>query len=185
MTGMYSGFTNLWQNFANSIHLYKVGKEEELMFRIFKETRAGFQCTDVLGEEGREQILRQQFAIEGKQYYKMYPHAVRSFIMINDIPVGQLLACEQENYLRIIDIGLLEEYRGAGIGSFLIEGLIKDMSLKGKGITLQVSWFNRRAYQFYIRCGFRVTKKLDVAYEMEYKPSGVSQLPGFIESGRR
>jgi ribosomal protein S18 acetylase RimI-like enzyme len=56
--------------------------------------------------------------------------------------------------IEIIDIALLPEYRGRGIGRMLIEEILAEGKLSGRSVTIFVEHFNS-ARRLYDRLGFR------------------------------
>lgn len=66
---------------------------------------------------------------------------------------------------------ILPEYRGKGIGTEVLEGLIKEAEDAGKKITLEVFHNNPRAQNLYEKLGFRVIQENEKQKIMEYVPS--------------
>lgn len=153
-----------------SIYLKKAELEDQdFLFQVFVECRPDLQWIVGIGVEQQQMMLRQQFKIENHQLLQNYPNAEQSIIICNNIPVGRLSVHSSENYIRILEIGLIESYRRKGIGSELLNNIKKVALEKGKTIQLQVAWFNESAYNFYIKNGFCLKENLGFACEMNYK----------------
>lgn len=118
----------------------------------------------------KEAIILQQFTIEQQQLIQMYPDAEFNIVMLKDEPLGRLYIYHGKTTDRILEIGLLEEYRGLGIGREILEAVIENALKKGKSVCLQVAWFNQGAYGFYEKLGFEVIENKGFAYEMKYIP---------------
>ncbi|WP_297417475.1 GNAT family N-acetyltransferase [Clostridium sp.] len=152
------------------ISLQKVKLEEsEFLLKIFKESNPELLYICGLGEEEKRVILLQQFTIETKQLMQIYPNAEFNIVMLNEEPIGKLYINYGKTADRIIEIALLEEYRGRGIGKELIEIVIKNAKKAGKNVRLQVAWFNQNAYGLYKKLGFQVIENKEVFFEMEYR----------------
>lgn len=152
------------------ISLQKVKLEEsEFLLKIFKESHPELLYICGLGEEEKRGILLQQFTIETKQLMQIYPNAEFNIVMLNEEPIGKLYINYGKTVDRIIEIALLEEYRGRGIGKKLIEIVIKNAKKAGKKVKLQVAWFNQNAYGLYKKLGFQVIENKEVFFEMENK----------------
>ena len=67
----------------------------------------------------------------------------------------------------MIDIALLPEQRGRGIGTMLLEQLVGEARRAGKAVRLRVLRTNR-ALSLYRRLGFRVVREADVYAELEW-----------------
>lgn len=143
-------------------------KDYHILYRVFKESRWDLNFIDDIDEEQKEIIISQQFIAEKEQLKVIYPKAEFYIIMLNNIPIGRLYMNYGKWEDRVLEIGLLEEYRKRGIGSIIINRVIKKSVEAGKNVSLQVTWFNHKAYRFYEGLGFQVTENNGVTYEMKY-----------------
>lgn len=73
--------------------------------------------------------------------------AVAGFVAVEDYP----------DHTWLVKLYLFQAYRGQGIGSKVLNGLLQDARAHGKPVTLQVLRVNLRAQAFYARHGFSVT----------------------------
>ena len=69
-------------------------------------------------------------------------------------PVGRLYVARWEKEIRIVDITLLPEFRGTGIGTKLLRDLQTEARSACKSLTIHVERFNR-ALTLYQRLGFK------------------------------
>ncbi len=77
-----------------------------------------------------------------------------------------LIKCELDTCY--LSAGLLEEYRGFGIGKFLFEALISECyKINCKSIQLQVLKTNKRAFNLYNKLNFKVFSEDNSKYFME------------------
>jgi len=71
--------------------------------------------------------------------------------------------------MRIMDIALLPEFRGRGIGRTLMEELLAEAKAAGLPVGLHVEATNA-AKRLYERLGFRVVEDVGVYERMEWAP---------------
>src|ERR1043166_9417831 len=115
-------------------------------------------------------FCRRQFDAQSAYYAANYPGASFRIIERNGWPVGRLYVDRWEKEIRIVDITLLPEARGSGIGSKLLGDLQKEARTAGKSLTIHVERFNR-ALTLYQRLGFRELQDKGVYLLMEWKES--------------
>lgn len=140
----------------------------EFLLKVFKEIHPELNYINGVTEEEREELICQQFKVEQSQLIQMYPKAKLNIIMLNEKPIGIIYISHGETSDRILQIGILEDYRGLGIGKKVMNKIIKESVKRGKTVSLQVAWFNQRAYVFYEKLGFKVVENNTVFYEMQY-----------------
>lgn len=139
----------------------------DFLLKLFNECRPDLELIGGINEKQKEDIIFQQFTLEQEQLIKMYPDVEFNVVMLNEKPVGRIYIHHGETADRILEIGLLAEYRNLGIGRKLITTAIENAIKKNKSVRLQVAWFNQRAYKFYKEIGFRVIENQGVSFEME------------------
>jgi predicted GNAT family acetyltransferase len=70
-----------------------------------------------------------------------------------------------------MDIALLPEFRGAGLGTALLADLFAEATAAGKTLTIHVEEYNP-ARRLYERLGFRKIGEHGVHHLMEWTPAG-------------
>jgi ribosomal protein S18 acetylase RimI-like enzyme len=75
-----------------------------------------------------------------------------------------------ESEIRIVDIALLPDYRGNGIGTALLRDLFSEADAAGKTVTIHVERFNP-ALRLYERLGFSVAEDKGVYLFLERRPA--------------
>lgn len=141
---------------------------EKFLFKLFKDCRPDLSFINGLSEEQKENIIFHQFQMEQQQLVQMYPEAELNVIMHDEEPIGRIYIYKGETLHRILQIGLLEGYRGKGFGKNILLSVIADALNEGKSVKLQVAWFNQSAYEFYKNLGFKVIENNGIFYEMKY-----------------
>jgi GNAT superfamily N-acetyltransferase len=119
-------------------------------------------------DERKEIFLRQQFAAQDLHYRENYPGAQRDIVLIAGQPAGRLYIHRGSDEIRLMDIALVPEFRGAGLGTQLIQDVLAEGERVGKPVTIHVEVFNP-ARRLYERLGF--TNKVDkgVYWLMEWR----------------
>ena len=90
-------------------------------------------------------------------------------ILAGGEPAGRLYVARWEDEIRIVDIALLPEYRGRGLGTTLLEGLIEEAEAAGKPLSIHVE-MNNPARPLYDRLGFEEAGEFGVYVLMRRSP---------------
>jgi len=154
-----------------AITLRLIGENDrDLLYRIYASTREQELAQVAWDEAQKAAFLRMQFDAQYRYYQANYPNAQFEVILLNGEPAGRLYVDRRPSEIRIVDIALLPEYRGQGIGSALLRELLAEGARAGLPVTIHVESFNP-ALRLYQRLGFRMAEDKGVYYFME-KPPG-------------
>jgi GNAT superfamily N-acetyltransferase len=124
----------------------------ELLRAIYASSREREFAQVPWSDDQKRQFLEAQFGAQA-QYYANYPNTTFSIILCDGQPAGRLYVARWEQEHRLIDIALLPEFRGRGIGTYFMRQLQAEAASVGKPLTLHVEVFNP-ARQWYERLGF-------------------------------
>ena len=102
----------------------------------------------------RTKLLTEQFKIQSTQYREKWPHAWFTIVQVDDTRAGRLYVARQPDCLLVVELSLLPEYRGNGIGSGLIKNIQAESIRTSKPIRLSAVT-DSGAYGFYLRLGFK------------------------------
>jgi ribosomal protein S18 acetylase RimI-like enzyme len=94
-----------------------------------------------------------QFEAQHRHYHENYTATTYEVVLVDGEPAGRLYVARWERELRIVDIALLPEFRGRGIGGGLVRELIEEAGAAGKPVTIHVELENP-AMSLYERLGF-------------------------------
>jgi ribosomal protein S18 acetylase RimI-like enzyme len=134
--------------------LRRVGPgDTELLLRIYASTREEELSVVAWSDEQRDAFLRQQFAAQAAFWRSQRPDARWDVIEVDGRPAGRLYVDRTSAEIRIVDIALLPEFRGQGIGSALLEDVLTEADEAGLPVTIHVERTNR-AQALYQRLGF-------------------------------
>ena len=128
-------------------------EDEAFLARVYASSRAEELAVTGWSEELKTDFCRRQFDAQSAYYAANYPGAAFQIIERNGWPVGRLYVDRWEKEIRIVDITLLPEFRGSGIGTKLLRDLQDEARAAGKSLTIHVERFNR-ALGLYQQLGF-------------------------------
>jgi len=127
--------------------------DQELLFRVYASTREE-ELSVVEWEPGqKEAFLRQQFEAQHRWYQDNYEGAEFLVILKDEVPAGRLYMVRWEKEIRLVDIALLPEHRGGGVGSAILHEILAEGRAADKPVTIHVERFNP-ALRLYERLGF-------------------------------
>ncbi|MCW2738050.1 GNAT family N-acetyltransferase [Nocardioides sp.] len=115
----------------------------------------------------REAFVRMQFTAQDTEYRRHNPDGSFDVIEVDGRAVGRLIVDRRPGDIRIVDISLLPEARGAGIGGQLIGALVDEATATDRIVSIHVEAHNRAA-ALYARLGFTVAADLGVYRRMEW-----------------
>lgn len=139
-----------------------------LLQRIYASTRADEMAMVPWTDEEKEDFLQMQFNAQHTHYQEHYADAKFELISIDGKPAGRLYVQRKEDEIRVVDIALLPEYRGSGIGGGIMQDLLDEARAAGKAVRIHVE-HNNPAMRLYQRLGFKKIKDLGVYHLMEWK----------------
>jgi ribosomal protein S18 acetylase RimI-like enzyme len=143
--------------------------DRDLLVSVYGSTREE-ELSQVEWAEGqREAFVRMQFDAQDREYRRHNPDGSFDVIEVEGRPAGRLYVDRRPGDLRIVDIALLPEARGQGVGAGLIAGLQRAAAGEGRIVSIHVEAHNPAA-RLYERLGFVVAADLGVYRRMEWTP---------------
>jgi len=144
----------------------------EFMRGLYASTREAEMAHFPFDDVQKQAFLDQQFAAQFAHYGIHYPTCERNIIERDGEPVGRLWVDEWRDQIRLVDIALLPECRGKGIGSVLLRQAMDRGAAAGKPVTIHVESFNP-ALRLYQRLGFEHVDTNGVYFLMRWTPPQV------------
>ena len=92
-------------------------------------------------------------------------------IQIDAVDVGAIATNRRDSGIGLHFVGLLPEYQKRGIGTNLIQEVLRDASADGLPVKLNVLKVNAVAHSLYRRLGFTEVDQLDGRHVMEASPA--------------
>jgi GNAT superfamily N-acetyltransferase len=100
-------------------------------------------------------FLADQFDLQQRSYAGAFPEADAWVIECDGAPIGQMRVDRSTPQLHLVDISLLPDWRGKGIGGALVGALQDEVRLgRAARVLLNVDRTNPDAHRLYQRLGF-------------------------------
>jgi len=152
----------------SSVSLRPITAEDDsFLAAVYASSRAEELAPTGWNEEQKADFCRRQFDAQSAYYAENYPDASFQVIERDGVPVGRLYVSRWEKEIRIVEITLLPEFRGSGIGTKLLRDLQEEARAAGKSLTIHVERFNR-ALGLYQWLGFREMEDKGVYLLLEW-----------------
>lgn len=152
------------------IELRPVTENDTLFIEtVYRSTREAELDLTNWSEQQKNVFSVMQSRAQLAEYKKNYPGAAFQIILYKQKPAGRLYIWENDSEIRLMDITLLPQFRSRGIGTGLLQDLIKKSNDVQKKISLHVEAANP-ALKLYKRLGFIRIKNNGRHYYMEKSP---------------
>lgn len=138
-----------------------------LLGGIFASTRVELLAQLSLSEEQKALFVAQQFDAQDVDYRRRYPNASFDLVTVAGRVAGRLYVDRGRREIRVIDISLLPEFRGRGVGTKLMTTICREAAQTGKNVILAVDPTSA-AVRLYRRLGFREVESVGTHLTMEW-----------------
>jgi RimJ/RimL family protein N-acetyltransferase len=157
---------------ALSISFRPVGPDDEaFLLKVYASTRSEELARVPWTEEQREAFLKMQLAAQHSHYRERYPGGEYLLIIAGDRPIGRLYVARLEKQIRIMDITLLPEERGQGLGTSILRDLMKEAAEARKPLRIYVESFNA-SLRLFERLGFSSIEENGIHLLMQWQQGG-------------
>ena len=140
------------------------------MRQLYGSTREEEMKQFPFDEHQKKAFLDQQFAAQYQHYQLHYPTCERNIIEKDGKPIGRFWVDEWRDQIRLVDIALMPEARGSGVGTMLVREVLERGRKGGKPVTIHVEGYNP-ALRLYERLGFVKVDTNGVYYLMKWTPT--------------
>ena len=155
---------------GKQIHLRNVVPgDEPFLFQVYANTRLEELAVTGWNAEQIHAFLAQQFNAQHTHYHAHYTDAQFSVIMDGDTPIGRLYVARWPREIRVIDIALLPQHRGHGVGGLLLKEILAEGQASARPVTIHVERMNP-ARRLYERLGFQETEDQGIYLLMTWTP---------------
>jgi ribosomal protein S18 acetylase RimI-like enzyme len=135
----------------------ETAEDREFVCVLYAGTRAEEMALVPWSDAQKEAFLRSQYELQTAHYRHHYPQAAFLIIVDSEMPIGRLYVDRTPEDIHILDISLISERRGQGLGTEFLRELIVEADASGKTVSLYVEKFNP-AQRLYQRLGFVAVK---------------------------
>ena len=143
-------------------------EDEGFLFALFSATRGSTLALAPVDEAQRGFLLRMQSTAQQRAYAAHYTEAGHSIVTVEGRAAGRIWIAESDDAIRIVDIALLPEYQGRGIGGGLYRDLLARAAASGRRVRCSVPTANPGSLRFHERLGFRATGGDGMYVQMEW-----------------
>lgn len=121
---------------------------------LYSSVRAAELAPVDWSDDEKASFLRSQCELQRAHYRQYYVDAEFSIIERAARPIGRLYVHTTRSEVRLMEIALLNDQRGKGIGTAIVGALLESAAVKQLPVTLHVEP-NNPAQRMYARFGFR------------------------------
>jgi ribosomal protein S18 acetylase RimI-like enzyme len=143
--------------------------DDDFLTRVFASTRAAELAQLAPYPELLAGFVGSQSSMQRQAYAARYPAAAFAVVEVDGIAAGRIFVARGDTELRLVDIALLEEFRGLGIGEQLVRGVLEQAAAERLAVSLEVAVGNP-AGRLYRRLGFVVQERTEVQEMMRWTP---------------
>ena len=136
---------------------------------LYASTREQELALAAWPDEVRDIFVRMQFEAQATDYARRHPASRCRVIELQGRPVGRLWLARTATALCVLDISLMPEARGHGIGGACLRQVIDDAAGLGLAVELSVAVGNP-ARRLYERLGLRPAGEANVYQPMRRAP---------------
>lgn len=132
--------------------------EDEIFLRaLYHSGRAAELAMFGFSPELERSFVQMQFHARKQHYANAFPSAQDFIVLHQIVPIGHILLNRADEVISIVDIALMPEFRGQGIGTSLLADVIQAADYEGSSIDLHVE-YSSRAKALYQRLGFAIVE---------------------------
>jgi GNAT superfamily N-acetyltransferase len=144
-------------------------EDEAFLRELYASTRIDELASAGWSPAQTGEFLRMQFDLQRTHYRRHYPDASFLIVVIDSRPIGRLYVHYTRQDVRVLDIALVPDARGKGIGRGLLQTVLEQAARLGAPVTLHVALGNP-ARRLYERLGFRAVTEDALNLFMEHSP---------------
>lgn len=143
--------------------------DRELLYQVYASTRAEELSVVDWPTEVVDTFLRQQFDAQDRHYRQNFPRASFDLVIVDGQRAGRLYVDPREGETCVVDIALLPQFRGRGVGTTLLGEVCTAARSRGASVTIHVER-NNPALAWYQRLGFVVEDDRGVYLFLRWRP---------------
>jgi GNAT superfamily N-acetyltransferase len=156
----------------DTIRLRAVTDEDTpFLSRLYASTREEEMRMVPWTDEEKHAFLQMQFAAQKTHYDTYYCDAEFMVIEKDGEAVGRLYVDRAPEDIRVVDIALMPDQRGTGIGTMLLKEILEEGAATSRPVTIHVERYNP-ALRLYERLGFRHVDDNGIYYLMRWEAGG-------------
>lgn len=152
-------------------------EDKDFLLHLYASTRMAEIASFGWNEVQKQAFVTIQFNAQQRWYETAYPEAEWRIITLQRQPVGRMIVHRGADAAVLVDIALLPENRGRGLGTALLRELLDQCRKDHLGLRLQVLKTNP-AQRLYARLGFSIVSEDALYLQMEWQAGQAPSLAG-------
>jgi ribosomal protein S18 acetylase RimI-like enzyme len=143
--------------------------DRDFLLAVYASTREEELAPVPWTDAEKAAFIEQQFEAQDRYYREHYPGGSLDVVEWDGVAAGRLYVARWSDEIRVIDISLLPDFRGRGIGTRLLRGLLDEAARGRRRLSIHVEKHNP-ALRLYERLGFAPAADRGVYLLMEATP---------------
>ena len=144
----------------------------DFLHRLYATTREDELKQVDWTDEQKAVFVSHQFHAQHQYWQENYTDTSWDLIVADGEPIGRLYVARWPDDIRIVDIALMPEHRGGGVGTRLLREVLAEGEATGRKVSIHVEIYNP-ARRLYERLGFVQAGDRGVYLLMERYPAAV------------
>jgi ribosomal protein S18 acetylase RimI-like enzyme len=144
--------------------------DEPFLLALYATVRAPELEQVAWTDEQKAVFVRHQFDAQSTHWRENYHDTSFDVIERAGVPIGRLYVARWRDEIRVVDVALMPEHRGSGVGGALFRSLFEESDRTGRPVTIHVEIYNP-ARRLYERLGFVLKEEKGIYLLMERAPS--------------
>ena len=145
--------------------------DQPFLFTLFKSVKGPEFALMPVGEPMRRQLLNMQYHAMITGYRAAFPAARFEVIVLNDEPIGRLITDRNPDWLHVVYIALLPEWRNRGIGTAVMTAVLDDPRSRGLRCEATLAVDNLPSLRLWSRLGFVERERNLTDVIVEWRPA--------------
>ncbi len=143
--------------------------DDEFFQELFRSTRR-YLYQIALPESSIDNLVQQQYRLQQTSFAHHSPDACHLVILLSKLPIGKVIIDRTQSSFHIIDLAIVPERRGQGIGTAVLRAIQAAAEKIMYSVELSVDQQNKDAKKLYLSLGFQVTGSSDTHDAMNWTP---------------
>ena len=154
----------------NELVLRPVSTEDAaFLLRVYASSRETEMAMVPWPPEQKEAFLRSQFDAQTRDYIARNPGAEHRVLVYGAREVGRSFVARQAERVHILDVTVLTQERGKGVGSAFLSRMQEEAAAARLPLTIYVETFNP-SLNFFAKRGFRPEKEEGIHLLLQWMP---------------